>query len=170
VSKAFTKDDAADDPVVVPLRPPLPSGVVNYVTPRGLEALRAEQERRNADRAILEATPVDAERTRALAISRAQLREIDERIASAVVVDPRSQPKDEVRFGARVTVRGETGEGRRYESVGIDEADAAHGRVAFVAPIARALLGKSVGDVAVLRTPRGNEELEVVAITYDDDE
>jgi transcription elongation factor GreB len=48
--------------------------------------------------------------------------------------------------------------------VGVDEADAASGRVAFVAPLARALLGKRVGDAVTLRTPRGEEELEVVAI------
>ena len=63
-------------------------------------------------------------------------------------------------------MRGESGGERRYEIVGVDEADVAHGRVAFVAPLARALLGKRVGDVALLRTPRGEEELEVLAIDY----
>jgi transcription elongation factor GreB len=167
VSKAFTKDDAADDPVVVPMRPPLPVGATNYVTPRGLASLREEQERRGAEISALEAEARDPERTRVLAVARARLREIDERIASAVVVDPRTQPRDAARFGASVTVRGDTGARRRYEIVGVDEADASRGRVAFVAPVARVLLGKRVGDVATLRTPRGDEEIEIVAIEYE---
>ena len=50
--------------------------------------------------------------------------------------------------------------------VGVDEADATNGRIAFVAPLARALLGKRPGDVVTFRTPRGEEELEVVSVTY----
>jgi transcription elongation factor GreB len=167
VSKAFTKDEAADEPLVVPPRPPLPAGSTNYVTPRGLDALRAEHRQLDATRARLEGT-ADADRAHALTILHARVHELDARIASAVVVDPRTQPHDEVRFGARVTVRGEAGPARSYEIVGIDEADAAHGRLAFVAPLARELLGKRVGDVVSHRTPRGEEELEVVAITYDE--
>ena len=76
-----------------------------------------------------------------------------------------------VRFGARVTLRtlsGErAGEEREIEIVGIDEADAAHGRVAFTAPIARAILGRRVGDTATMDTPRMKDLLEVVSIDYD---
>ena len=75
-----------------------------------------------------------------------------------------------MRFGASVTLRtvgGErAGEERRLEIVGIDEADAAHGRMAFTAPIARAILGRGVGDSVALDTPRGKDRLEVVSIDY----
>jgi transcription elongation factor GreB len=164
VSKAFTKDDAAGDPLVVPARPPLPAGATNYVTPRGLESLRAELGRLLDERSALDATLADLDRAQVRAAVSTRIRELEERVASAVVVDPGVSPRDEVRFGARVTVRGETGSERRYEIVGVDEADAAEGRLAFVAPLARALLGKRVGDAVTLRTPRGEEELEVVAI------
>jgi transcription elongation factor GreB len=167
MSKAFSKEDGPDDPVLVPSRPPLPAGVANYVTARGLEALHAEHARRAAERAALETPGSESKPSHALSVARARLRELDERIASAVVVDPRAHPPDEVRFGATVTVRGESGGDRQYEIVGVDEADAAHGRVAFVAPLARALLGKRVGEVVVVRTPRGDEELEVTAIAYE---
>jgi len=171
VSKAFAKDDPADEPVVVVRRVPLPAGAPNYVTPRGLASLRAELRNLDADRASLEAaTPganADADRVRALSVVHARLRELEERIVSAVLVDPRTQPHEGVRFGACVTVRGESGAERRYEIVGVDEADAAHGRVAFVAPLARALLGKRVGDVVTVRIPRGEEELEVRAVEYE---
>jgi len=89
---------------------------------------------------------------------------------SAAVVEPRHQPRNEVRFGAKVTLRtvsGEhAGEERRLEIVGIDEADAAHGRVAFTAPIARVILGRGVGDTASLDSPRGKNLLQVVSIDY----
>jgi transcription elongation factor GreB len=55
----------------------------------------------------------------------------------------------------------------RYTIVGVDEADAAQQRIAFVSPLARALLGRTVGDTVRLRAPRGDRELEIVAIAYD---
>ena len=97
-------------------------------------------------------------------------RDLTARLASAELVEPRQQPHDEVRFGASVTLRtvgGErAGEERRLEIVGIDEADAARGRMAFTAPIARAILGRGVGDRVALATPRGQDLLEVIAIDY----
>ena len=75
------------------------------------------------------------------------------------------EPRDQVRFGATVTVDGAGGV-RRYQIVGVDEADAARGKIAFVSPLARALLGSAVGDTARLRAPRGEEELEIVAVEY----
>jgi transcription elongation factor GreB len=162
MSKAFTKDDDATDPIaIVAPRAPLPAGTPNYTTTRGLLALRAELAALHEARA--KAAPGDR------AALGARMQELDERIARAVVVDPRAQPHDEVRFGALVTLRTEDGAERRYQIVGVDEADVAHGRVAFVAPLARALLGKRVGDVAVLRAPSGEEELEVAGIAYPDE-
>jgi transcription elongation factor GreB len=164
MSKAFTKDDASDDPLLVPPRPPLPSGAPNYVTPRGLAALHEERRRLEAARNALDALDVDPARVSASAVAHARLHDLDERIACAVLVEQGDKPRGEIRFGARVTVRSESGGERHYEIVGVDEADAAHGRVAFVAPVAIALLGKRVGDVIHVRTPRGEEELEVLAI------
>lgn len=177
VSKAFTRDDAADDQVIVPARPPLPPGVPNYVTPRGLALLRDELAERHAERqgqghgqghgqgqALADA---GAERGVSLAVASARLAELEARVASAVLVEPSAQPRDEVRFGAQVTLRNQAGAERAYRLVGVDEADGAHGLVAFVSPLARALLGRRVGELATLRTPRGEEELEVLAISYD---
>jgi len=73
-----------------------------------------------------------------------------------------------VRFGATVILRtlsgGSAGEERRLVIVGVDEAAPAAGRVAFLAPIARAIMGLRVGDTATLRTPEGEQLLEVAAI------
>lgn len=170
MSKAFTKDDAWEEPVIPP-RAPLPAGVPNYVTPRGLALLRAELAELEAERQRVDADHSDeAERRRRLAIAAGRLSDLTARIASAEVVDSRRQLHDRIRFGASVTLRtvdGERqGEERRLQIVGVDEADAAHGRVAFTAPIARAILGCEVGDTALLDTPRGEESLKVVSIDY----
>jgi transcription elongation factor GreB len=170
VSKAFTKDEAWEEPIIPP-RAPVPAGVPNYVTLRGLELLRGELAALEADRRRLEAERSDGdEYRRRLTIVTARMGDLTARIASAVVVDPREQPRDAVRFGALVTLRtmsgGHVGEERRLEIVGVDEADASRGRIAFTAPIARAILGRGVGDTAALDTPRGKELLQVVSIDY----
>lgn len=148
MSKAFTKDDRPDEPVVVRHRPRLPNGVPNYVTPRGLRALRDQ----------LAALEPGGSAT-------AQRSELEKRIASAVEAPPPAN-RGEVRVGARVQVRGQDGQTRQLEIVGVHEADPAAGLIAFVAPLARALLGRRAGDLVTVRTPRGGEELEVVAIDY----
>ncbi len=163
MSKAFTREDDSVPPVVRQ-RPPLPEGTPNYVTPRGLSSLRRELSALAAERARLDEN-TDAPHGH-FELS-ARLAELGDRIASAVVVDPTAQPHDEVHFGATVRLRAEDEVERSYQLVGIDEADVQRGRVAFVAPLARALFGKRVGEVAVVHTPRGDEELEVVAIQYD---
>jgi transcription elongation factor GreB len=169
VSRAFTKeDDAGPEPVVVP-RPPLPSGAPNYVTPRGLRRLQAEHAALERERSALE-TSESADRSPRLNALAQRLAELQARLASAELVDSRSQPHDCVRFGARVRVRHESGTESQYRIVGVDEADAGAGLLAFSAPLARALLGKRVGEVALLQTPRASDELEVLEIGYEADD
>lgn len=170
MSKAFTKDDEWEEPVVAP-RAPLPPGVPNYVTPRGLALLRAELVELEAARQRLDAARSDeVEQRRRLAIVGRRLSELGARLASAQLVDPRLQPHDAVRFGASVRLRtaagAHAGEERALTIVGVDEADPAAGRIAFTAPIARAILGRAVGDSATLATARGDEELEILSIDY----
>jgi transcription elongation factor GreB len=166
MSKAFTKDDAPQAPLVIPPRAPLPPGTPNYVTAQGIALLRAELE---AERARLNGDERDPERARKLVVTDARIADLAARIATASVVDPRGQPRDRVRFGATVTLRtlsggDSAGEERRFVIVGVDEAAPAAGRVAFLAPIARAIMGLRVGDTATLRTPEGEQLLEVAAI------
>ena len=170
MSKAFTKDDDANaSGVLVVPRAPLPEGVSNYVTPRGLRALRLERTMIERRRSALEAAD-PADRRAWLQALAQRAYELAARIASAELVLGQDQPQGEVRFGARVTLRTEAGQEASYQIVGVDEAEAAAGRIAFTSPLARALLGVHVGDVATLRSPRGSEELEVLAIAYDTDE
>jgi transcription elongation factor GreB len=172
MSSAFLKNETADAPVVIPARAPLPPGTTNYVTPRGLSLLRAELTDLEVQHARVQTdTPEENERMRQLALLNGQISNLNQRIASARVVDPTNQPHDEVRFGATVTLRTHTskkvGGERRFTLVGVDEADASQGRVAFTAPIARTLQGKRVGDTITLRTMKGEEMMFITAITYD---
>lgn len=143
-------------------RAPLPAGSPNYVTRRGLVLLRQE-------RAELESARPDPEGpsgASALAAHHARLSALDARIQSAVVLDPATLPRDEVRFSALVTLQAGSGEQRRYRIVGVDEADARSGRIAFTAPLARELSGKTLGDTVSMRQSTGALELEIVGIDY----
>ena len=166
VSKAFTNEETADTPIIVRARAPLPAGVPNYVTARGLAQLRAELAELEHERAAHEgAAAEDGDRDH-LAVLAARIAELAARIGSAELIDVTAQGADEVRFGATVRVRDGDGKERQYEIVGVDEADARVGKVAFVSPVAAALLGRRVGETVELRSPRGEEELEVVEIHY----
>ena len=161
MSRAFVKEESRAVPLVVP-RAPLPEGALNYVTPRGLALLCAE-------RATVEASRPDPEAldgAGALMVHNARLSALDARIKSAVLLEPERLPRNEVRFSARVTLRNEAGEERTYRIVGVDEADASFGRIAFTAPLALRLSGKRVGDIVSLRSGPGEVDFEIVDIDY----
>lgn len=153
---------------MVPPRAPLPSGVPNYVTARGHALLREELALLERERNRIDAALDEAERDRRRKVTGARIAALQSRIATAVLVDPRHQPHDEVRFGAMVRVRDEDGRASRYTIVGVDEAAPAEGRIAFLAPLAVALTGLAVGDTARLRTAGADQELVVEAIAYED--
>lgn len=167
MSRAFTKEEAPSDPVFIPPRAPLPAGATNYVTPTGLDLLHAERDDLDAERTTLEAMENEDERKRALAVNAGRLADLNARIASARVLRHDPVP-DEVRFGATVTLKTEGGDERRFTIVGVDEAAEALDRVAFLAPIARAVTGHKVGETITLKTPRGEQTLTVTALSYPD--
>ena len=173
MSRAFLKNESADDPVVIPARAPLPPGSSNYVTPRGLSLLRTELEELEREHAHAQTNESDeTERTRQLALLNGQIAALNQRIATAKVVDIHEHPKDEVRFGATISLRSHTARignvDRKLTIVGVDEADATHGRIAFTAPVARLMLGKRIGDLISLRTPQGENVMEIIAISYEE--
>jgi len=164
MSRAFTKEDSWEEPIIPP-RPPIPDGVPNYVTPRGLTLLRDEQSRLEGERARLEGSEEDGARKQRVVLAR-RLADLAGRIATAEVIDPSRQVHDSVRFGARVTLRDVRGGTRSFQIVGVDESDPDNGLIAFTAPIARAVLGCGVGDTATLHQATGDENLTIVDIDY----
>lgn len=105
-----------------------------------------------------------------------RLREIDRRVRFlrkrleiAVVVDPSEQTnRDQVFFGATVEYENGKGEVRKVRIVGEDEAESLKGKISWVSPVARAMIKARVGDLVSVRTPSGDDELEILSISYDD--
>jgi transcription elongation GreA/GreB family factor len=164
MSRAFVKDNDGDAAEMLPELPV--STHPNYVTPHGLALLRGRLEKAAARRDALRANEQDAlDQRNELAALERELRYLHARVASAIEVDLSKQPRERVAFGATVTVDSEEGE-RRWQIVGEDEADAEHGLVSYVSPLATALLGARVGDEVRWQRPAGDMTIEVLRIDY----
>jgi|SRR5215467_5563348 len=181
MNKAFTREsDAPEEELdVEPLTPP---GVKNYITPAGHARLKSEL------KALVEVERPELVKTVAWAAGngdrsenadylygKKRLREIERRIRflikrleAAEVVDPRDQDEERVFFGATVTYADASGGRHSVSIVGTDEVDPSRGRVSWVSPVARALLKAREGDAVTLRTPAGEETLEVLEIRYEE--
>lgn len=97
-----------------------------------------------------------------------RIQELQAKLAQADVIDPARISKDKVVFGAKVLVADtETTEERLFFIVGPDEADARAGKISIHSPVAKSLLGKSVGDVVTVRTPAKTVEYEILEINFE---
>jgi transcription elongation factor GreB len=179
MSKAFVKEegDAPDDEAAH--EPKLPSTGKNYISPAGYARLEAEL------RKLVEVERPEVVKTVAWAASlgdrsenadyiygKRRLREIDRRVRflikrleSAEIVHSSGRDTDQVFFGATVRIKGRDGE-KELTIVGVDEVDPAQGRISWVSPVAKALIKAREGDVVTLRTPGGEEQLEILEVTY----
>lgn len=183
MSKAFIKetdeDDTNDD--ISEESSIAPSGK-NYITPAGARKLRAEMKQLlDVERAAVvkvvswAASNGDRSENADYIYGKRRLREIDKRVRflskrleKAEIVDPKEIKSDRVLFGATVLVTNEDEEKIRYQIVGVDEIDIAKRRVSWLSPIGKALMQAKVGDLVTLKTPKGEEELEIVSIIYEE--
>ena len=96
-----------------------------------------------------------------------EIRNIEDALARAHVIDPSTMKHEKVAFGATVTIE-ETDSGKKttYQIVGVHESDIKTGKISIESPIARALIGKEAGDIAQVNTPKGSRELEIIEIKY----
>lgn len=185
MSKAFTKEDTEselEDDSAEEAQREL-GGQKNYITPKGAERLRTELKH------LLEVARPEVVRTVSWAASngdrsengdyiygKRRLREIDRRIRFlskrldiAEIVAPESRKgTDQVLFGATVIVENEEGKRQTFRIVGVDETDVSKGQVSWISPIAKALMNSKKGDVITFRAPKGEEDLEIVQIRYED--
>jgi transcription elongation factor GreB len=179
MSKAFVKESDSDDELEQEVAPALPPSGKNYITPAGYARLEAELRR------LVEIERPEVVKTVAWAASlgdrsenadyiygKRRLREIDRRVRflikrleGAEIVHSSGRETDQVFFGATVRVKSASGE-KTVTIVGVDEVDPAHGRVSWVSPIAKALLKAREGERVTLRTPAGEEKLEILEVTY----
>lgn len=152
------------------------------MTKRGEEALRSELdnlkkvERPRIVKAIAEAREhgdlkENAEYHAAReqqSFAEGRIQEIEGKLANAQVIDVTALPASEkVIFGATVSlINLENDEESKYQIVGDDEADVKSGKISVNSPIARGLIGKSVGDEVVIKTPAGDNEFEIDQVEY----
>jgi transcription elongation factor GreA len=98
-----------------------------------------------------------------------QIREIDDRLARAQVIEVSKLSGDKVVFGATVSLAdGDTGDKVVYQIVGDHEAEPKNGKISISSPVARALIGKSEGDEVQVRTPTGVRSFEILSVEYID--
>lgn len=163
MSRAFVKEQ--DTGPAEPLHELPLSPHPNYVTPRGLDLLRArlEQAQLRLENLQRDAFGAEVERAR---LER-ELRWLAARVGGAIEIDPAGQPAERIGFGAAVELAdADSGAEHRYRIVGEDEADPEHGLVSWVSPLARALSGAQVGDIVTWPRPAGDLELEVLGFRY----
>ena len=159
MSVAFTKEDSAEtaSETMLPDRPI--SEHPNLVTAEGLKAL--ERQLADAQAGIEAAAGIDDvnEKRRQQALPLRDARYFSERVRTAQVIDAPTS-NDVVAFGSTVTFARDDGRVQTYRIVGEDEADPKAGTISFVAPVAKLLVGKAVGDVATM----SGQELEITKI------
>jgi transcription elongation GreA/GreB family factor len=159
MSVAFTREESAETAaeVELPDRPISPHP--NLVTASGLEALtNAMSDSRTAYDAAQRREDA-GERRRAVAAASREMRYFADRLRTAQLVQP---PMDfsAVAFGHRVTFRRDDGRRQTFRIVGEDEADPQNGSISYVSPVARALIGRSLGEIALA----GGHEIEILSI------
>jgi transcription elongation factor GreB len=180
MSKAFVKESQEEPEDEEREAPPLPGGK-NYISPAGFSRLQAEKKR------LLEIERPEVVKVVAWAASlgdrsenadyqygKKRLREIDRRVRflikrleAAEVVQSAGRDTDQVFFGATVKIKSNKGV-RAVTIVGVDEVDPANGKVSWISPIAKALIKAREGDTVRLRTPAGEETLQIEEVTYNE--
>jgi transcription elongation GreA/GreB family factor len=159
LSVAFTKEESAETAAetLLPDRPISPHP--NLVTEAGLQALQRQlQDAREAYEAAQAIEDVN-EKRRQSAVPLRDARYLTERLRTAQVI-PAPASTDIVAFGSTVTFSRADGRVQTYRIVGEDEADPKAGSISFVAPVAKSLMGKAVGDVV----GAGAQEIEILSI------
>ena len=194
MSRAFVDEDdsTAGESEAPEIKIPIPQGSRNYLTPEGAERLSRElhelvQETRPrilADVARMAGADKDglAALRRSLGLVERRVEYLSMMSSLAEVIPPPEGGYDRVKFGARIRVReapgggaAEAGEGPRgrpgaagaeseYRIVGVDEAEPERGLIGWTSPVARALMGKRPGEVALVRLPAGERRLEILAV------
>jgi transcription elongation factor GreA len=97
-----------------------------------------------------------------------RIRIVEDKLARAQVIETGGNPPETVRFGVTVVLTdADSGEEAQYTITGEDESDVSVGLISVTSPVARALLGKRVGDEVTVRVPKGNRSFEILEIRFD---
>ena len=182
MSKAFTKEDDRDDDAPDAELQALPTKK-NYITPKGFHRMKDElhvllnQTRPDLTQVVAwAASNGDRSENADYIYGKRRLREIDRRIRFlskrleiAEVIDPakvEASKPPKVQFGATVTYANEEGVKKTVYIMGIDEIEPSKGKISWISPLAKALLNQEKGEAVTFRSPKGEEELEILEIKY----
>lgn len=150
------------------------------MTPQGLEALKTELARLKAEMPkisqeigiaiehgdLKENAEYHAAKEKQ-GMTAARIADIEDKIARAEVIDPSTLSGDRVKFGAIVELEDvDTQKVVTYRIVGQEEADVSSGSISITSPVARALIGREIGDEAKVRTPRGERYYEIIDVRW----
>jgi transcription elongation GreA/GreB family factor len=159
MSVAFTREESAETAaeVELPDRPISPRP--NLVTASGLEALTNAMRESRIVYEAAQRIEAAAERRRAIAVASRDMKYFADRLRTAQLVPP---PADvsAVAFGHLVTFRRDDGRRQTFKIVGEDEADPRNGSISYVSPVARAVIGRAVGEFVLA----GDHEIEILSI------
>ncbi|MBR5130014.1 MAG: transcription elongation factor GreA [Alphaproteobacteria bacterium] len=96
-----------------------------------------------------------------------RIQELEGALSHAQVIDPKSLSGNKVLFGATVSLSDDdTGDEKKYQIVGQYEADLENGKISLMSPIAKALIGKQIGDIVDVRTPKGEKSYEILDVQF----
>ena len=166
MSRGFVKEEDQEEPVLIPPRAAIPDGVTNYVTMNGMQELKKELKDLENTRANVTAEN-DTEKRREQSLIDGKINLLMERLNTARLLTSQELSKDEVRFGAHVEIENiSNGQIQKFQIVGVDEANIKNKKIAFVAPIARAITGKKVGETADFRLGDELRKLKIIKIFY----
>lgn len=152
----------------------------NYITPSGMQKIKAElqhllyEERPSVTKTVAwAASNGDRSENGDYIYGKRRLREIDRRIRFltgrieiAEIIDPASVKSACIQFGATIQLQYEDNSIKQFQIVGVDESDPSNGRISWISPLAKALLGKKTGDVFEFETQKGSEEIEVKKVIF----
>jgi transcription elongation factor GreB len=164
MSRAFVKEPDGDQVESdLPERPQ--SKHPNYITTDGLQSMKLAIEVLRQERDRLKKEDDLSAKNQIKAVE-AEIRYLEKRLQCAIPVDVSKQPSEEIRFGATVKLIDENDQEYSFTIVGEDEAEPDQGRISWVSPLAKELLGKKPEDVVVWERPVGNLELEILKFRY----
>jgi transcription elongation factor GreA len=93
--------------------------------------------------------------------------EIQGKLAGVEAIEPKSIKSDKIVFGATVEIQDtETDEKSTYQIVGVDEADVKKGMISIISPLSRSMIGKKVGDLCTVQSPKGDKEYEILSFKF----
>lgn len=166
MSRAFVKEGDQEEQPFIPPGADLPINVPNYVTPNGLEELKNEKQDLIESRQEVIETQKDAEKRKSLALIEGKLQLLQERLNNAKPIDLKTQPADQIKFGAKIELKLNGKSTQSFQIVGVDEANVMKGKIAFTSPLAKKLINKKENDIVKLELKDKTQTFEIINFNY----